>query len=134
MSVLLTSSLISQNLYTGISYSPKIEEQENVFIQFEDTAMFVSMQVLYLTNFKEQRVQIKCGFRLMNYKGLQMYAYFPYLNGILGKGYNTPFCTEFRYKGFNLNLDYYQDGIIPTFRYRKLIYGKSLRRPIKTEY
>ena len=116
MKVLLLSLsliLLNSNLVTGqskykvdhtlfIGTSITSDPSSNVFVQFEAQSKWVQLQGIYLTDLRgiDQRLNLKLGFRSMNYKNCEMWIYMPYFNSNIRErfAYNTPFSFEFRWK------------------------------------
>lgn len=111
---------MNAQLYMGVSLGPSHQQFARVHI--EDTESFFRMDFGYMTDFNsESLLQLKAGFGgKINQWGL--YAYLPYFNYKLGKGYNTPFCFEIFYSNWaSLNVDIYQNKIIPSIRIKTII-------------
>ena len=114
-------------MYMGFSLTPSIIDKESSHLRltFQERLSIVNVDVSYVTNFKEDFVQLRMGFGYISPK-LSAYVYLPYMNYRIGVGYNTPFCVEVMWKDkISFNFDIYENQIIPSFRVRTQIFDVS---------
>lgn len=83
----------------------------------------VRYELNYLTNFGDNRLQVKlgCGYKNNDWK---VFIYLPYMNfNVEQIGYNTPLCSEIFYKDFlSLNLDVYKNTVVPSIKIKMLLH------------
>lgn len=113
-----STTLLSQSS-TQLHFGGSFGRMSTMNIGLIHQEKFAQLQVELQTNFGEDFILLKGGFRLVEYKGFSWYVFLPPLVGKIGTGYVTPFNTEIFYKkNLSLNVDIYRNTVVPTVKVR----------------